>query len=82
MFEKGGEKRPEIGNPETMDEAGDPDLKLSDRGLGTSLRTDPVFLGLQKTRLLDPLLSFPGTNDQPGDYRSSGLLWLPCAVCE
>jgi len=36
------------------------------------LRTDPVFLGLQKTRLLDPLLSFPGTNDQPGDYRASG----------
>ena len=41
-----------------------------------SLRTDPVFLGLQKTRLLDPLLSFPGTNDQPGDYRASG-----CTAC-
>ncbi len=36
----------------------------------------PVFLGLQKTRLLDPLLSFPGTNDQPGDYRGSG-----CTAC-
>ena len=54
------------------EEPGRPDVKLSDRGFGTLLRTDPVFLGLQKTRLLDPLLSFPGTNDQPGDYRGSG----------
>jgi hypothetical protein len=76
VFERGGGKRPEIGNPDTDDDSGDPDLKLSDRGLGTELRTDPVFLGLQKTRLLDPLLSFPGTNDQPGDYRASG-----CSGC-
>ena len=76
VFERGGEKRSEIGNPNTEESSGDPDLKLSDRGLGTELRTDPVFLGLQKTRLLDPLLSFPGTNDQPGDYRSSG-----CSGC-
>jgi hypothetical protein len=76
VFERGGEKRSEIGNPNTDEAAGQPDLKLSDRGLGTNLRTDPVFLGLQKTRLLDPLLSFPGTNDQPGDYRASG-----CSAC-
>ncbi len=49
---------------------------MSDRGLGTELRTDPVFLGLQKTRLLDPILSLPGTNDHPGDYRNSG-----CTAC-
>ena len=55
---------------------GKPDDKLSTRGFGTQLRTDPVFLGLQKTRLLDPLLSLPGTNDQPGDYRASG-----CSAC-
>ena len=72
VFERGGEKRSEIGDPSTEAVAGEPELKLSDRGLGTSLRTDPVFLGLQKTRLFDPLLSFPGTNDQPGDYRASG----------
>src|SRR5205823_1825162 len=30
----------------------------------------------QKTRLLDPILYFPGTNDQPGDYRASG-----CSAC-
>jgi hypothetical protein len=71
-FERGGTKRGEIGNPTRLEEPGRPDVKLSDRGFGTSLRTDPVFLGLQKTRLLDPLLSFPGTNDQPGDYRGSG----------
>src|SRR3954463_15094511 len=71
-FERGGTKKAEIGNPTKAEEPGRPDIKLSDRGFGTSLRTDPVFLGLQKTRLLDPLLSFPGTNDQPGDYRGSG----------
>jgi hypothetical protein len=76
VFERGGRKRPEIGNPDPSEDPGKPEIKLSDRGFGTELRTDPVFLGLQKTRLLDPLLSFPGTNDQPGDYRGSG-----CAAC-
>ncbi|MCA1561964.1 MAG: hypothetical protein LC804_17405, partial [Acidobacteria bacterium] len=75
-FERGGRKKGEVGNPAREDEPGRPDIKLSDRGFGTQLRTDPVFLGLQKTRLLDPLLSFPGTNDQPGDYRGSG-----CTAC-
>ena len=72
VFERGGTRKAEIGNPTRAEEPGRPDAKLSDRGFGTGLRTDPVFLGLQKTRLLDPLLSFPGTNDQPGDYRGSG----------
>jgi hypothetical protein len=44
--------------------------------LGTAQRTDPVYLGLQKTRLQDPTLNFLGTNDHPGDYRSSG-----CTAC-
>ena len=61
---------------EKDEDAGRPDAKLGNRGFGTALRTDPVFLGLQKTRLLDPMLSFPGTNDQPGDYRHSG-----CTAC-
>ncbi|MGB9435613.1 MAG: hypothetical protein WBQ89_25420 [Candidatus Acidiferrum sp.] len=76
VFEQGGQKKAEIGNPTREEAPGKPDDKLSDRGLGTELRTDPVFLGLQKTRLLDPILSFPGTNDHPGDYRSSG-----CSAC-
>jgi len=76
VFERGGEKKAEIGNPNREESPGKPDDKLSDRGFGTELRTDPVFLGLQKTRLLDPILSFPGTNDHPGDYRSSG-----CSAC-
>ena len=76
VFERGGERKPEIGNPNRLEQPGKPDDKLSDRGLGTELRTDPVFLGLQKTRLLDPILSLPGTNDHPGDYRSSG-----CSAC-
>src|SRR5438045_3317838 len=72
VFERGGGGRSEVGNPQDEDSPGRPDAKLSDRGFGTLLRTDPVFLGLQKTRLFDPLLSFPGTNDHPGDYRGSG----------
>ncbi len=76
VFERGGGARIDTGNPNPKSEPGRPDDKLSDRGLGTLLRVDPVFLGLQKTRLLDPLLSQPGTNDHPGDYRGSG-----CTAC-
>jgi hypothetical protein len=76
VFERGGGKKGEVGLPSPEEEPGKPDDKLSSRGFGTQLRTDPVFLGLQKTRLLDPLLSLPGTNDQPGDYRASG-----CTAC-
>src|SRR5262245_7045558 len=79
VFERGGETKglpSDIGSQNPFDLPGKPEVKLSDRGFGTRLRTDPVFLGLQKTRLLDPLLSFPGTNDNPGDYRQSG-----CTAC-
>ncbi|MDX2039873.1 MAG: hypothetical protein SF097_01430 [Acidobacteriota bacterium] len=79
VFERGGELKglpSDIGVPNLLELPGKPEVKLSDRGLGTRLRTDPVFLGLQKTRLLDPLLSMPGTNDNPGDYRQSG-----CTAC-
>ena len=76
VFERGGGPKSEVGEPLRADDAGKPDDKLGNRGFGTQLRTDPVFLGLQKTRLLDPLLSLPGTNDEPGDYRASG-----CTAC-
>jgi hypothetical protein len=76
VFERGGRKKSEIGNPNREEDPGKPDDKLSERGFGTENRTDPVFLGLQKTRLLDPILSLPGTNDHPGDYRASG-----CSAC-
>lgn len=91
VFERGGRKLPDgialitqhslpggaaVGF-EHDDEPGKVILKrLSQRGLGTNLRTDPVYLGLQKTRLLDPTLNHLGTNDKPGDYRSSG-----CTAC-
>ena len=76
-FELGGRKAAEIGIPAVEEPPGKPTQNLlSPRGLGTNLRTDPVYIGLQKTRLLDPMLSFMGTNDQPGDYRSSG-----CTAC-
>ena len=76
IFERGGRFRPEIGIPERLEEPGRPRERLSLRGLGTENRTDPVFIGLAKTRLLDPTLNFLGTNDHPGDYRSSG-----CSAC-
>src|SRR5712664_4694959 len=76
VFERGGRKKAEIGNPSREEDPGKPDDKLSDRGFGTELRTDPVFLGLQKTHSLAPVMSLPGTNDHPGDYRASG-----CTAC-
>jgi hypothetical protein len=76
VFERGGQKKSELGNPNREEDPGKPDAKLSDRGFGTELRTDPVFLGLQKTRLVDPVMSLPGTNDHPGDFRASG-----CTAC-
>ena len=76
IFERGGRFLIETGIPEIADEPGRPRTRLSIRGLGTANRTDPVFVGLQKTRLFDPTLNFLGTNDHPGDYRSSG-----CTAC-
>ncbi len=75
-FERGGRFRAELGIPERLEEPGRPRERLSLRGPGTQNRTDPVFVGLQKTRLIDPTLNFLGTNDHPGDYRSSG-----CTAC-
>src|SRR3954470_5511260 len=76
IFERGGQKQLELGNPDAFEAPGKPARRLSERGLGTLNRTDPVFLGLQKTRLHDPLLDFMGSNNHPGDYRSSG-----CTAC-
>jgi len=76
IFERGGRFVAETGIPERREEPGRPRIRVSNRGLGTLNRTDPVFIGLQKTRLLDPTLNFLGTNDHAGDYRSSG-----CTAC-
>ena len=76
IFEKGGEKPLSLGVPDSDEDPGKPGRRLSERGLGTQLRTDPVYLGLVKTRLHDPLLGFMGSNNHPGDYRSSG-----CSAC-
>ena len=76
VFERGGKRRLEVGLPDRDEDPGKPDKGLSARGFGTAQRTDPVYLGLQKTRLLDPTLNFLGTNDHAGDYRSSG-----CTAC-
>jgi hypothetical protein len=80
VFEDGGLLNasifPDIGNPNPFEEGGKPDIRQSNRGLGTGLRISVPVLNIHKTRLNDPHLSFLGTNDHPGDYRSSG-----CTAC-
>ncbi len=76
IFEKGGMTPLSLGISTLDEPPGKPERRLSERGLGTLNRTDPVVLGAQKTRLHDPLLGFMGSNDRPGDYRSSG-----CSAC-
>ena len=82
VFESGGRvinsTFPEVGLPNStgqlqrLDEPGRPDIKQSNRGPGTGSRISVPALNLTKTRLNDPHLWFLGTNDNPGDYRSSG----------
>lgn len=86
VFERGGRTNnpviAEVGLPnptgsiQRLEEPGRPDLKQSNRGPGTGLRVAIPILNIHKTRLNDPLMWFMGTNDQPGDYRSSG-----CTAC-
>jgi hypothetical protein len=79
-FERGGVSNnttpPDTGNPILLEDAGRPDIRLGNRGRGTGSRISPGLINLHKTRLNDPHLSFLGTNDHPGDYRSSG-----CTAC-
>ena len=80
VFERGGLLQsnlpPEVGNPNPLEDAGRPDLRVSNRGRGTGLRISPAIINLHKSRLNDPHLSFLGTNEHPGDFRSSG-----CTAC-
>jgi hypothetical protein len=86
VFERGGRNLgqilAEIGNPnelgqlQRLEEPGRPDLRQSNRGPGTGLRVSIPVLNIHKTRLNDPFLWYFGTNDNPGDYRSSG-----CSGC-
>ncbi len=86
VFERGGRnigtQFAEIGLPnplgqiQRLEEPGRPDLRQSNRGPGTGLRVAIPVLNIHKTRLNDPFTWFMGTNDQQGDYRSSG-----CASC-
>lgn len=86
IFERGGRNIsnlfPETGNPDStgelqkLEEPGRPDFRQSNRGPGTGNRIAVPVINLTKTRLNDPYMWFLGTNEQPGDYRSSG-----CAGC-
>ncbi|MFQ5547786.1 MAG: hypothetical protein ACE5FV_05820 [Woeseia sp.] len=86
VFERGGRNIlnlfPETGIPnvigqiQRLEEPGRPDIRQSNRGPGTGARISVPLINIHKTRLNDPFTWFLGTNDQPGDYRSSG-----CASC-
>jgi formate-dependent nitrite reductase cytochrome c552 subunit len=86
VFERGGRniitQFPEIGNPNSLgqlqrlEEPGRPDLRQSNRAEATGLRIAVPVINIHKTRLNDPFTWFLGTNDQPGDYRTSG-----CGSC-
>jgi hypothetical protein len=86
VFERGGRNLgnlfPETGLPnvpgqiQRLEEPGRPDIRQSNRGPGTGARIAVPVLNIHKTRLNDPLAWFLGTNDHPGDYRSSG-----CSAC-
>ncbi|MGK0155679.1 MAG: hypothetical protein ACI9SE_002644, partial [Neolewinella sp.] len=87
IFEKGsrlgtaaiglnGLNSPVPGLPDKFEDPGRPNNRSSDRGLGTLNRVDLPTLNVHKTRLNDPHLAMMGTNDQPGDFRSSG-----CTAC-
>ncbi|HJU40464.1 MAG TPA: multiheme c-type cytochrome [Tahibacter sp.] len=86
VFERGGRNIsnlfPEIAVPsetgsiQRLEEPGRPDLKQSNRGPGTGSRVSIPVLNIHKTRLNDPFTWFLGTNDNPGDFRSSG-----CSAC-
>lgn len=80
VFERGGSfiktQFAEIGVPNPLEDSGKPDIRASNRGPGTGGRIAVPVLNIHKTRLNDPHLSFMGTNDHPGDYRSSG-----CTAC-
>lgn len=86
VFERGGRvigsQFPEVAIPNSsgkiqlLDEPGRPDIKQSNRGPGTGARIAVPVINITKTRLNDPVMWFLGTNEQPGDYRSSG-----CAGC-
>lgn len=86
VFERGGRnivtQFPEIAIPNSLgliqrlEEPGRPDLRQSMRGPGTGLRIAVPLINIHKTRLNDPFMWFLGTNDNPGDFRTSG-----CGAC-
>jgi len=86
VFERGGRNIsnlfPETGLPNALgllqriEEPGRPDFRQSNRGPGTGQRISVPVLNVHKTRLNDPLMWFLGTNDNPGDFRTSG-----CGSC-
>src|SRR5207244_9032358 len=57
VFERGGRFRPSVGVPQTLEDPGKPDPKLSVRGDGTDARTDLGLLALPNSGLPEPRLT-------------------------
>ena len=76
VFERGGKRRLEVGLPDKEEEPGKPDKGLSPRGFGSTNAPIRSISECKKRACYDPTLNFLGTNDHPGDYRSSG-----CSAC-
>ena len=68
--------------PNRSKNPGKPGAGSSTRGLGTDNRTDPVFVSLQKTRLLRPDAQLPRHQRPPRRLSLQRLHRLPCDLCQ
>ena len=82
VFERGGGARVDLGNPNPRAEPGRPDDKLSDRGLGTLVRTDPVFLGLAEDAIARSDSVDAGNQRSRGGLSRQRMHGVPRGVCE
>ena len=74
VFERGGGKRGEVANPSPEEDAGRPDVKLSDRGFGTELRWE---LNLNTCRI-----GIPSVGDKFGECGDRALIHLNSKVID
>ncbi len=65
-----------LGLTQRLEEPGRPDIRQSNRGAATGSRIVVPVINITKSRLNDPHLWMLGTNENPGDFRSSG-----CGAC-
>ena len=77
VFERGGEKKPELGIPSPEEDSGAPDIKLSDRGFGTELRHRPGLLGIAENASARSSVEFSGDQRAARRLPRQRLLRMP-----